>query len=183
VAVVRWRSDELSPEQLRALRRLFDAAWPPDDVDGPFTDEDFQHALGGVHLVVLDGDVPVSHASVVERELHADGRPLRTGYVEAVATAPAHHGHGHGTRLMETVAAILHERYELGALGTGSHHFYERLGWRVWRGPTAVRLPDGGERPTPDEDRFILVLRTPATPANLDDQAPLSCGWRPGDVW
>jgi len=27
-----------------------------------------------------------------------------------------------------------------------------------------------------------MVLRTPSTPA-LDEAAPISCDWRPGDVW
>jgi aminoglycoside 2'-N-acetyltransferase I len=71
--------------------------------------------------------------------------------------------------------------YELGALGTGSQGFYERLGWFVWRGPSSVRRA-GGEQPTPEEDGYIMALRTPATPP-LDPEAPISCDWRPGDVW
>jgi aminoglycoside 2'-N-acetyltransferase I len=82
---------------------------------------------------------------------------------------------------MREVNAIIRDRFELGALGTGSHHFYERLGWLTWQGPTYVRTSDGLER-TPDEDGGILILETPASPP-LDIRAPLSCGWRPGDVW
>jgi aminoglycoside 2'-N-acetyltransferase I len=71
--------------------------------------------------------------------------------------------------------------FELGALGTGSQGFYERLGWQVWRGPTSVRTAEG-EQPTPDEDGYVLVLLTPTSPV-LDLGAPISCDWRPGDVW
>lgn len=71
--------------------------------------------------------------------------------------------------------------YELGVLGTGSQAFYERLGWFIWRGPSFVRT-DRGDEPTPDEDGYILTLRTPATP-DLDSDAAISCEWRPGDVW
>jgi aminoglycoside 2'-N-acetyltransferase I len=71
--------------------------------------------------------------------------------------------------------------FELGALGTGAQHFYERLGWRTWQGPSAVRAPDG-VRPTPDDDGFIMVLETPASPP-LDVTAAIVCDWRPGDVW
>jgi aminoglycoside 2'-N-acetyltransferase I len=42
-------------------------------------------------------------------------------------------------------------------------------------------MPDG-ERPTPAEDGYIMVLRTPASPP-LDLEAPISCDWRAGDVW
>ncbi len=42
-------------------------------------------------------------------------------------------------------------------------------------------MPDG-ERRTPDDDPYIMVLRTPSSPP-LDITAPISCDWRPGDVW
>jgi aminoglycoside 2'-N-acetyltransferase I len=131
-------------------------------------------------VLELDGAV-VAHAAVVERELDLDGRPVRTGYVEAVATDPAHQGRGVGTAVMREVADYIRERFELGALGTGSHHFYERLGWLTWQGPTSV-LTDDGIRRTPDEDGCILVLPTPSSPT-LDLTAPIRCRWRPGDVW
>jgi aminoglycoside 2'-N-acetyltransferase I len=72
--------------------------------------------------------------------------------------------------------------YALGGLDTGSHGFYERLGWERWRGPTSVRAAEG-ERRTPEEDGYVMILRTPGTPADLDVDAPISCDWRPGDVW
>ena len=134
-----------------------------------------------MHFVLeLDGEI-VTHASVVERELYVDDRPIRTGYVEAVATTPQHQGSGFGTTVMRDVAAYIEDRFELGALGTGSQGFYERLGWRTWTGPSSVRTPDGDRR-TPDEDGYILVLSTPTSP-RLDPGAPISCDWRPGDVW
>ena len=133
------------------------------DEDERFTDDDWAHALGGVHVVLdVDGEI-ATHAAVVERELHVDGRPLRTGYVEAVATAPARQGEGFGSLVMTEVNVIVRDGFELGALGTGRHHFYERLGWVTWRGPAFVRMPDGPRR-TPDEDGYILVLETPTSP-------------------
>jgi hypothetical protein len=42
-------------------------------------------------------------------------------------------------------------------------------------------MPDG-DQPTPDEDGYILVLRTSSSPPlRLID--PITCEWRPGDVW
>jgi aminoglycoside 2'-N-acetyltransferase I len=67
-------------------------------------------------------------------------------------------------------------------LGTGRHHFYERLGWVVWAGPAFVRTTDDGLRRTSDEEGDLLVLRTPTTPP-IDIHAPITCEWRPGDVW
>lgn len=173
-------TDELTGQEVRAIRELLVAAFGSDEEER-FTDEDWEHAISGMHFVLeLDGTV-VSHASVVERELQVGGRPLPTGYVEAVATAPEHQRRGFGSAVMQDVASYIREHFELGALGTGSHAFYERLGWLAWRGPSAVRTASG-TRATPDEDGYIMVLPTPSSPP-LDPTAPISCDWRPGDVW
>lgn len=181
----RLRLRRLAPAELTAaeagsIRALLDEAFGTDEEER-FTDADWDHAVGGVHFVLdLDGEI-VAHASVVEREIQIGERPLKTGYVEAVATATEHQGRGLGSVLMADVTAWIRERFELGTLGTGQHHFYERLGWQIWAGPSAVRTPDG-ERPTPDEDGYILVLRTPASPP-FELTEPISCDWRPGAVW
>jgi aminoglycoside 2'-N-acetyltransferase I len=180
VALVRsLRSAELTPGELGVLRELFEAAWP--DPEDAFADTDLENALGGVHFVIeIDGRI-VAHASVVPRELHAGERRLATGYVEAVATHPDHARRGFGSTVAREATAHVDDAYELGALGTGLHDFYGRLGWTTWRGPTSVRTPNGLER-TPDEDGFVMVRRTPRTPP-IDPDGPLSCDWRPGDVW
>lgn len=179
-AVARLQTDALSERQVRAIRELLWAAFA-DDPHGGFTEDDWQHALGGVHFVLERNGEVLCHASVVPRELHVGGRPLRTGYVEAVATLPTRHGTGLGTLVMRAVGSHIAQTYELGALGTGSHGFYERLDWQTWRGPSSVRTSEG-DRPTPDEDGYIMVLATPTSPA-LDLTSPISCERRPGDVW
>ena len=176
----RVATNGLSPSEAAAIRDLMFEAFA-DDEHGGFTEEDWKHSVGGVHFtLVVDGRL-VCHASVVERALHVAGRQLRTGYVEAVATAPAEQRHGHGSAVMREVNEYISRHYELGALGTGSQGFYERLGWQIWRGPTSVRAQTGDER-TPEEDGYILVYITPATPP-LDLDSAISCEWREGDVW
>jgi aminoglycoside 2'-N-acetyltransferase I len=170
----------LKPVEIAAIRELMEAAFGSDEEER-FTDDDWGHAVGGVHFVLdIEGDI-VSHAAVVERELHVGGRPLRTGYVEAVATAPDRQGSGLGSLVMADVTDYIRDGFELGALGTGRHHFYERLGWLTWAGPSSVRT-SAGPRRTPDDDGYILVLSTPSSP-RLDLTASISCEWRPGDVW
>jgi aminoglycoside 2'-N-acetyltransferase I len=170
-------SAQLTPTELRLLRTLFDTAWP----NGGFSDDDMAHALGGRHWLIEAAGRIVSHASVVERILEVDGRPLRTGSLEAVATEPAHQRQGLGSRVVTAATGHIRARFELGGLSTGSPGFYERLGWIRWRGPTFVRTADALLR-TADEDDGIMVLATPASPP-LDPAAPISCEWRPGDVW
>jgi aminoglycoside 2'-N-acetyltransferase I len=168
----------LRPEEVTLLRELFGAAWRDDPE--PFEDEDWEHAVGGIHFLLEEERSILAHASVVERELHAGDRPLVTGYVEAVATWPALQGRGHGSALMREVGEHIDRTFELGALG-GEPSFYERLGWVRWRGQLFVRTDDGPVR-TPEEEGSVLVRVTPATP-DLDLEGPLTCDWRPGDVW
>jgi aminoglycoside 2'-N-acetyltransferase I len=177
VRVRRVHSAELTPAEIEVLRALFAAAWPR----GDFEETDWQHASGGIHVLVEDGDEIRSHAAVVERDLEAAGHLLDTGYVEAVATWPEHEGRGYGSAAMRAAGDVIRERYELGALATGRHAFYERLGWQRWRGPTFVREIDGLVR-TPGDDGAILVLATPRTPP-LDLDRELVCDWRVGDAW
>jgi aminoglycoside 2'-N-acetyltransferase I len=179
VSIRRAATHELSPEELADLRRLFDLSWP-----GPaeeFTDEDWEHTTGGTHFLVEVGGVLVSHASVVERELHTGGHQLRTGYVEAVATLPEYRRRGYGATVVGEANRHIDTHFQLGALGSDLHRFYSRLGWRLWTGPSFVRTPQGLVR-TADEDGYIYVRLTPASP-KLDPSLPISCDWRAGDVW
>ena len=169
-------SDELGSADLEAMRAMFAAAW-----GGGFTDEDWAHTFGGVHVLrSADGEL-VSHGAVAERTLWLDGRPLRVGYLEAVASWPQHQGRGHATAVVEELDDIVREGYELGGLSTGRLRFYERLGWLPWRGTLAVRTR-GGDLPTPNERNAIMVLPTARVP-DPDLDASLVCDWRTGDVW
>jgi aminoglycoside 2'-N-acetyltransferase I len=170
----------LNNAQVSATRALLWSAFG-DDPDEAMTEEDWQHAIDGTHFLLDLGGELVAYASVAERGLEVGGRPVQAGYVEAVATAVARQGQGLGSRLMTHVNAYIRERFELGALGTGRHHFYERLGWVTWQGPTLVRTPEGPLR-TPDEDGYVLVLPTPTSP-DLDLAATISCAPRLGDAW
>ena len=175
----RLPTESLDPADLAAIRALMDTAFGTGDE--AFNDEDWAHALGGLHFVLdLDGEI-VSHASVVERTLAIGGRPFRTGYVEAVATDPDLQGRGYGSIVMEAVTGHIRATFELGALGTGRHAFYQRLGWQTWHGPAFVRAPEGEQR-TPDDEGYILVRRTPTSPP-FELTEPISCDWRPGDAW
>ena len=169
----------LSSGDVATLRELFAAAWP--DPQDAFTEDDWEHAIGGVHFILESEGGAVAHASVVERELHVAGHPIGTGYVEAVATRPDLQRKGYGTAVMGEVNEYIDQTFALGALGTGEHEFYERLGWVRWAGPTSVRARNGEVR-TADEDGYVMVRLTPSSP-ELDLSAPISCEWRRGDVW
>ena len=142
-------------------------------------DHDFEHCRGGTHLRVRHDDLLVAHAAVVPRRLRVGDAMLRCGYVEAVAVRPSHQGLGLGRAVMDAAGEVLHRGFVVGALSTGSPAFYERCGWRRWRGPTYV-VDDGEWRRTPDEDDGVLVLEVAAV---LDLTAPIAVEWRAGDSW
>lgn len=169
------RTSAMSSDLLSDVRRLLAASFGP-----TFSDEDWHHALGGWHVVVMHGPVLVSHAAVVPRELHVGGVAVHAGYVEAVATDPERQGQGLGTLAMLGADDVLTSEFHMGALSTGAHGFYERLRWERWRGPTYVRRPDGILR-TPAEDDGIMVLRFGSTRPDLS--LAISCDARPGDDW
>ena len=179
VSIRRVATAKLSDAETSAIRALLRAAFE-DDGEG-FTDDDWEHAAGGTHFLLEQAGAVLAYASVVWRELQADGHSLRTGYVEAVAARPDVQSRGHGTTVVRAVNEHIRSTYELGALSTGSPGFYARLGWELWLGSTAVRT-QRGLLPTPDDDGGIMVLPTPATP-RLDRHATISCEWRSGDVW
>lgn len=170
------RDGAVEPEVLDRLHRLVVRAF-----DGDFTEEDWEHTYGGWRVLLMDGADPVAHAAVVPRELHVDGRPFRTGYLEGVATEPHRQGIGFGSRVMTAATELVRREFQLGALSTGAPGFYERLGWERWHGPTSVR--DGARTVrTPEEDDGVMVLRFGPS-AGLDLTTSISCAARAGDDW
>ena len=179
LALRRVASAELTDAETAEIRDLVREAYAGDG-EG-FTQAYWQHAIGGEHFLLEKAGSLVAHAAVVARELHADGSPIRTGYVEAVATHPDRQREGHGRRLMRAVNEHIRDTYPLGALSAAAPDFYARLGWEQWLGPTGVRTEDGDVR-TPDDDGDIMILTTPSSPS-IDRRGVLTCPWRPGDVW
>ncbi len=173
-------SDALGPDEVAALRQLFDEAWSDDAGEG-FTDQDWSHAVGGVHVIAeADGRV-VAHASVVQRELRTAGHRLRTGYVEAVATRPSRQREGLGSLVIGEVGGAHRSDLSAGGPGDRRRRVLRAARMGVWEGPTSVRTAAGLVR-TSEEDGNVFVRLTPTSP-ELDLSEPISCDWRPGDVW
>ena len=166
-------SSELAPEVAASIHRLCDLAY------GCPTRPLFDSLGSGDHLVATRGAVLVSHLMWVTRWLQPEGQlPVRTAYVEMVATHPSEQRQGCATSLLEAAVPCFAD-YELAALCPATEGLYQRLGWRFWRGPLFARTA-GRRIPTPDERVMILPLaKTP----RLDLDLPLSVEWRPGEVW
>lgn len=161
---------------LERVRVLLDEAF-----DGEFSDDDWDHALGGWHLLREHGGRVLAHASVVPRVIDVGERSLRAGYVEAVATAPHAQRAGHGSLVMAAVAGVIESHFEIGVLSTAEHGFYQRLGWERWQGPAFV-IGDDRRLRTEDEDDGIMALRVAAS-RDVPLTDPIACRARSGDDW
>jgi aminoglycoside 2'-N-acetyltransferase I len=108
---------------------------------------------------------------------------LRTAYVEAVATAPAHQRQGFGTAILRHLMRIvgMDSTWQLSALSPSDPAFYERLDWTLWRGPLAIRRGRLLEPTPPDEQ--VMIYRLPGTPTALDTTSLLTAEWRRGELW
>jgi aminoglycoside 2'-N-acetyltransferase I len=183
-AVTVAHTAQLEPAMLASAQRMVSAAFVQSraaGVPGEFDDEDWEHALGGMHALVHDGQALVAHGSVVQRRFLHAGRTWRVGYVEAVAVAASVRRRGHGAAVMGALEEVIRRAYDFGALSATEDGvpLYRSRGWVQWRGPTSVLGP-GGTRRTPDEDGSVYVLPG-AVP--LDLEGDLACDWRDGDLW
>ncbi len=169
-------TSELEPELLQALHAML-----VDVFEGGFSEHDWEHALGGMHAIVLEDGEPVGHASVVQRRLQHGGRALRAGYVEGVGVRREARRRGHASALMEAIERVIRGAYELGALSASdaAAPLYAARGWQPWQGETYALAPQGRVRtPDDDEDLYVLELARP-----LDRSGAIACDWRDGDVW
>jgi aminoglycoside 2'-N-acetyltransferase I len=167
---------DLDTATLKRTRALLDLVFGDE-----MTDDDWEHALGGMHALVWEDDDLVGHASVVQRRLlHAD-RAWRTGYVEGVAVHPECRRRGHAGAMMDEVERIIRGAYQVGALGSTDQAaaFYAARGWQAWQGTTWGLTPEGRVR-TQDDDGGIYVFEVNAP---LDISAELTCDWREGSLW
>jgi predicted N-acetyltransferase YhbS len=103
--------------------------------------------------VVRDGRAIVGHAGILPRPIRWRGQEFEAGLIGGVCARENLRGQGIGTLAMEDVARRMEELgLDFGVLWTGSHGFYERLGWRTAGGVTMMGVQEAaGQSPTVHE--------------------------------
>jgi len=166
-------ADQLTSEQLAEIQALCNRAYDAD------LESLFRTFTGATHVIGWWGSSMVSHAMWVTRWLQAGTQaPLRTAYVEMVATEPQFQGRGFATAVMRHLASAIHD-FELGGLSPAQPMLYAKLGWVFWQGPLFIRTQDDLIS-TPDAS--AMVLRLANTPP-LELTWTLSAEWRKGELW
>ncbi|MFI9625669.1 GNAT family N-acetyltransferase [Streptomyces sp. NPDC052042] len=189
---------QLAPADLDEIRAFLYAAF-----EGEYSDEDWDHGLGGIHAYVRDGSGILAHGSVVQRRVVLAGRSYRIGYVEAVAVRADRRREGLGGRVMAALEQVVDGAYAFAALSASEAGvaLYAGRGWRMWPGRIAVqgprgieRLPEeegsayvrgvaGGNLPAPAGDLSAVGTGLPSGPGEASaDSGTLVFDWRDGDV-
>ena len=166
-------ADRLASEQMAEIHALCNRAYDAN------LEPLFQTFTDTTHVIGWCGSAIVSHAMWVTRGLQPGNQPpLRTAYVEMVATEPQFQGRGFASAVMRRLASAIHD-FDLGGLSPAEPMLYTRLGWVFWQGPLFIRT-EKGMIPTPDGS--VMILPLPRTPP-LDLTLPLSAEWREGELW
>jgi len=178
-ALSRVHTADLSSAERAEIHALLLAAFDQD-----FSDDDWDHALGGLHVVCRDGDTVVGHAALVQRQVHVGPRVHRIGYVEAVAVSADAQRRGIGGLLMASVEEAIVAAYDFGALAASSAglSLYRGRGWRSWLGPLSVAGPQGTAA-TPDDAGAVMVFGPAVESGSVDLWASLTADDRRGDPW
>lgn len=165
---------DLDTATLEAARTLLD-----DVFAGDMTDHDWEHALGGMHALVWEGDELIGHASLVQRRLLHGGHALRAGYVEGVGGART----GAGAAMMEALERVVRGAYDLARWSLST---MPRISTRCAAGRCGRGRPQRSPRPASSaprrrtaasmsfrwRSRWIWPARSPATGAMATSGSP-----------
>lgn len=176
IEIVRLRTEDTTEKFLVELRELLINAF-----GSRFSEDDWEHGLGGTHLCLHESGKLISHAAVVPRRLYINDQSVYCGYLENVATQPDRQHQSFGSRILQESNNLITNEFELGALSSSSKPFYRKFGWQDWQGPSYV-LQNGQWLRSQSEDRGIMILTTKANSSwNLNSR--IACEDRPGDAW
>ncbi|MFI1869322.1 GNAT family N-acetyltransferase [Streptomyces jumonjinensis] len=167
-------TSQLTPAELAGIRALLDEAF-----DHDFSDEDFDHGLGGLHTLIQGptGRL-VAHGSVIMRRVAHGERSYRIGYVENLAVRADRRRQGLGGRVMAELERVIDSSYAFGALSASDEGaaLYRSRGWRLWRGRIEGLGPGGVVRFPQEEDSTFVWGAAP------EASRALAFDWREGDV-
>nr|WP_314265118.1 GNAT family N-acetyltransferase [uncultured Moellerella sp.] len=147
-----------------------------------FSREDFDHTLGGIHILAYDNHQLIGHVAIVQRSVIVDCSPFRIGYLEGLGVAEAYRRQGIGRKLMELSSEIIANSYDFGLLSASEEGLplYQSLGWKIWTGELYESNRESYQRSFDDEGS---VLFWAASSQNIAATSPLYCDYRSGDQW
>ena len=152
IDVLTAHTADLAPVLLDASRALMY------DTFDDMAEDDWEHALGGVHAVVLDDGVVTATARSCSAGSPHGGRPLRAGYVEAVAVRADRQREGHGAALMRELERVTAPPTTSGRSARPTRARCSTRAAAGGCGAARWRSSPSGVLPTPDEQGGVFVL-------------------------
>ncbi|HGV3503387.1 TPA: GNAT family N-acetyltransferase [Providencia stuartii] len=149
--------------------------------EGDFTRDDFEHALGGMHVLAYDQHRIVGHVAIIQRHMAINDKPISVGYVEAMAVLESYRRQGIGRELMSMTNTIIGNCYQLGLLSASDEgfHLYQSLGWKVWKG-SLFELRQGAYVRSEGEEGGVMGW---SRDNSIEFTESLYCDFRGGDQW
>ncbi len=141
------RVADLSPEARDELRALTTAVYPPTAIATPPDTQVTWAAQEWSIRVWDDAGQLVAHAGLLTREADVDDARTVIGGIGGVKTHPDARGHGYAAAAMQRAAAFLADErgvaFVLLVCLPATVPYYERLGWRRFRGTLLVEQLGG----------------------------------------
>ncbi|MFO8081517.1 MAG: GNAT family N-acetyltransferase [Armatimonadota bacterium] len=158
-------------EELRKLRALLNEVFITErDAEGDlFEYAPLLYAEENVEnlRVVRDGKRLVGHAGILARRIRWRDQTLTAGLIGGVCARKELRGEGIGTLAMENAAERMSEiGLDFGVLWTGSHGFYQRLGWRTAGGVTIMGIQEAADEPVELGYEIMRLSESPFGPQN-----------------
>ncbi|MFP4250248.1 MAG: GNAT family N-acetyltransferase [Armatimonadota bacterium] len=117
--------------------------------------------------VVREGKRLVGHAGILPRSIRWRDQTFEAGLIGGVCARKELRGEGIGTLAMEDAADRMTELgLDFGVLWTGSHGFYERLGWRIAGGITIMGIQEAAAEPVEVGYEIVRLSESPFGPQN-----------------
>lgn len=123
------------------------------DVPGAPHDPRFDHA---VHFVVVDGDLLISHAQVIDVIVEHEGETYRVGGLSGVLTYPNFRGQGYASQVVAAANSYMSTSgADFGQLFTSLDlkEFYNRHNWVNIQTATILH----GDKAHPDEHERTMI--------------------------
>ncbi|MFC8671086.1 GNAT family N-acetyltransferase [Streptomyces griseorubiginosus] len=169
-------TEKLDEKELKELKGMLESVFGKER----YTQESWEHCLGGIHYLLRYGDKLVAHGALVPRYLRQGDMELRGVYGESMATLSDWRNLGFGTAIVALATAEIRRNYDIGVFAGSRYGFYRRLGWDKWRGPTFVETARGIELKGPDRGAVMFWLPDHSI---VDPDADLTTISRSGDDW
>jgi GNAT superfamily N-acetyltransferase len=151
--------------------------WPQVFGKSPPLWESTPYPADGMHFVLIDGDLLISHALATSRKLAQAGETFNVYGLSSVFTFPTHRGAGAGEKVVAAATDYIRQRsdadFALLFCGERVKSLYQRLGWEAAPG---MKVTYGDNQTYADGYALTLYVSDRARAHRFVETEPLHVG-------